>query len=71
MNVAGKILTEAGRAFELDGHAASIGVSIGLSVYRPGTQTSAEALLRAADEGMYKAKAAGKGQIFRLDVAGN
>jgi PleD family two-component response regulator len=68
MSVARKILAEACRPFDLNGVPATIGVSIGVTVYHPGEDTTADMLLRAADEGMYKAKAAGKAQIYRLDL---
>lgn len=68
MCVSSKILSEAARPFELNGALGSIGVSIGVTLFQPGDIASAEMLLSAADSGMYKAKAMGRGQACRFDV---
>jgi diguanylate cyclase (GGDEF)-like protein/PAS domain S-box-containing protein len=68
MCVARKILSETAKPFELNGASGSIGVSIGVTVFHPGESASAETLLNAADSGMYKAKAMGRGQACRVDV---
>ena len=57
-----KIRTISERNFQIDGHDLQVGMSIGAALY-PNDAASAEALLKCADEAMYKAKKSGKNRI--------
>jgi len=59
--VATKLLTTLARPFELDGHLISITSSVGISLY-PHQASDLEALLKEADNAMYRAKQSGKGR---------
>ncbi|MCD6486544.1 MAG: diguanylate cyclase [Syntrophobacterales bacterium] len=54
-----KILNEVDSDFKIHGQIVSIGVSIGVSIFREG-DVNVEELIRQADEAMYSAKKAGK-----------
>ncbi|HEY6896132.1 MAG TPA: diguanylate cyclase [Rhodocyclaceae bacterium] len=62
--VAEKIVATLGRPYELAGSEESIGVSLGIAL-SPDDATESEDLVRAADQAMYAAKAAGRG-AFRF-----
>ncbi|MHB8462148.1 MAG: PAS domain S-box protein, partial [Vulcanimicrobiaceae bacterium] len=62
--LAERIVMALSRPFELDGFVAEIDVSVGYAVFPEDAQTPGE-LVRIADEAMYVAKAAGKGQVAR------
>jgi|AntRauTorckE6833_2_1112554.scaffolds.fasta_scaffold12867_3 diguanylate cyclase (GGDEF)-like protein/PAS domain S-box-containing protein len=57
-----RILQALTEPFQLLGHQVELGASIGALGFNPGTQTSSE-LLTQADNAMYAAKNAGKGQV--------
>lgn len=63
-HVAEKIIAAIGSPFDLAGFDETIGVSIGIALF-PGDASDSEALIRAADDAMYAAKAAGRG-AFRF-----
>lgn len=58
-HVAEKILAAVDQPFDIDGQQVEIGASIGIAVI-PADGASAEEVLKAADEAMYQAKAAGR-----------
>jgi diguanylate cyclase (GGDEF)-like protein/PAS domain S-box-containing protein len=61
--IAGRMIDELSRSFQLDGREVAIGGSIGVAGWTPGRPVlSADELLRRADIAMYRAKAAGKGR---------
>ena len=63
--VAARLIAELGRPFALRAGSATVGASVGLAFRGPGTSLAgiaADALLRAADEALYAAKATGKGR---------
>jgi len=62
--LAGGIISEISRPFEVDGHRIEIGASVGIAVARPGKAYS-DGLVRDADLALYAAKAAGRG-TFRF-----
>jgi GGDEF domain-containing protein len=66
--VADRILRAFDEPVDADGIGVTIGVSVGLAVLYPNTAAGAESLLAAADEAMYRAKAAGRGRIERIDI---
>jgi diguanylate cyclase (GGDEF)-like protein/PAS domain S-box-containing protein len=57
--VAGKMIDSLTRPFDLEGHQAHIGASIGITLF-PDDATDRSALFRNADLAMYRAKAAGR-----------
>jgi diguanylate cyclase (GGDEF)-like protein len=57
--VAKRILIALAEPFQLQNHQASVGASIGISIF-PGDGSSAEQLLKSADMAMYEAKKSGK-----------
>lgn len=59
--LASKLCDETARAFEIDGHLLTVGVSIGIAVC-PDGKCDADALLSEADKAMYEAKRQGKGR---------
>jgi diguanylate cyclase (GGDEF)-like protein len=68
--VARRIALAISEPFELSSHSVDIGASIGIAV-SPDHGSSIEALMRAADIAMYRAKACGGGQhcLFNADLA--
>lgn len=62
--LAARIVGVLGTAFEVSGHTLHIGASIGIALY-PDDAGSAAGLLDSADEAMYDAKRAGRGQYRR------
>jgi diguanylate cyclase (GGDEF)-like protein/PAS domain S-box-containing protein len=62
--LAARIVSVLGTAFEVSGHMLHIGASIGIALY-PDDAGSAAGLLDSADEAMYDAKRAGRGQYRR------
>ncbi|MBV8685404.1 MAG: EAL domain-containing protein [Alphaproteobacteria bacterium] len=62
--LAGALIAEVSRPYQVDGHRIEIGTSVGIAVGRPGRAYAAE-LVRDADLALYAAKAAGRG-AFRL-----
>jgi diguanylate cyclase (GGDEF)-like protein/PAS domain S-box-containing protein len=62
--LAARIVGVLGMAFEVSGHTLHIGASIGIALY-PDDAGSAAGLLDSADEAMYDAKRAGRGQYRR------
>jgi len=65
--VARRIVVAISEPFELCSHSVDIGASIGIAV-TPEHGTSIEALMRAADIAMYRAKSVGGGQHFLFDA---
>jgi diguanylate cyclase (GGDEF)-like protein len=57
---ADRIIAAVSRPYEIDGHALSVGASIGIAVARPG-KAYAAALVKEADLALYAAKAQGRG----------
>ncbi|MEA3067977.1 MAG: diguanylate cyclase, partial [Sphingomonadales bacterium] len=68
--VARRIVLAISEPFELCSHSVDIGASIGIAI-SPDHGTSLEALMRAADIAMYRAKSSGGGQhcLFDADLA--
>ena len=68
--LARRVVLAISEPFELNSHSVDIGASIGIAV-SPDHGTSIEALMRAADIAMYRAKALGGGQhcLFDADLA--
>jgi Amt family ammonium transporter len=64
--VAGRILHEMERPFDIFGHTVNAGVSIGAAMAGP-EHTSSDLLLRDADFAMYRAKQAGRGSYEIFD----
>ncbi|MGD0347158.1 MAG: EAL domain-containing protein [Terracidiphilus sp.] len=64
--VAGRILREMERPFDIFGHTVQAGVSIGAAMAGP-EHTSPDLLLRDADFAMYRAKQAGRGRCEIFD----
>ena len=64
--IARRIALAISEPFELGGHSVEIGASIGVAIY-PDHGTSVEALMRAADIGMYHAKSSGGGRHCLFD----
>jgi diguanylate cyclase (GGDEF)-like protein len=62
--LAGRLVAALERDFDVDGHAVSIGVSIGVAL-APEHGTTADALMAKADQALYAAKESGRRQ-FRL-----
>ncbi len=58
--IADRIVVEVSRAYAIDGHQLDVGVSIGIAMAWPAA-TSYEALLKDADDALYRAKANGRG----------
>ena len=65
--VAKKIIEAMSVSFDLEGHQAQIGISIGISRYSEEASNEDE-LMRRADEAMYEAKSAGK-NTYRLSTS--
>ena len=57
--LAERIIEDIARPFEIDGHQIAIGTSIGISLF-PGDGSDAEALVKAADMALYRAKSDGR-----------
>jgi diguanylate cyclase (GGDEF)-like protein len=68
--VARRVVLAISEPFELSSHSVDIGASIGVAI-TPDHGTSIEALMRAADIAMYRAKSSGGGQhcLFNSDLA--
>jgi len=64
--VARRIVVAISEPFELSSHSVDIGASIGMAIC-PEHGASIEALMRAADIAMYRAKESGGGQYFLFD----
>ncbi len=64
-----KLLTEASRPFDFDGHNIAVGASIGIALY-PDHGDDVETLLHHADQAMYQAKNQGKNtfRFFTEDI---
>jgi diguanylate cyclase (GGDEF)-like protein/PAS domain S-box-containing protein len=62
MMVAGKVVAAAGEPFELAGQPLLVGASVGVAFWRPGEEGWKDVLERA-DLMLYRAKAAGRGQV--------
>jgi diguanylate cyclase (GGDEF)-like protein/PAS domain S-box-containing protein len=60
-DVADRILRAVGRPVTVDGRQLTIGVSVGVTIARPGA--AAADLLRESDTAMYEAKSSGRGRI--------
>jgi diguanylate cyclase (GGDEF)-like protein/PAS domain S-box-containing protein len=65
VQVAGKILAAFARPFQVEGHALSVGISIGVALY-PDDAHDEAMLLRNADAAMYAAKQAGRNNFQRF-----
>ena len=68
--VARRVVVAISEPFELSSHSVDIGASIGVAI-SPDHGTSVEALMRAADIAMYRAKSCGGGQhcVFNSELA--
>ena len=62
VRLANRILSASRETVMIDGHRLSYSTSIGVSLY-PQMASSAELLVRSADEAMYAAKTSGKGRV--------
>ncbi|WP_245501385.1 putative bifunctional diguanylate cyclase/phosphodiesterase [Lichenibacterium minor] len=60
--VATRIIEALRRPFQIEGHRIEIGASVGVSLY-PDDGVNADALMRAADAAMYRAKEEGRGAV--------
>ena len=58
--VAQRVIGEVSKPVTLHGKTVCIGTSIGIALFQNATETPAEALLKMADDAMYRSKAAGK-----------
>ena len=67
-HVAGKIIASIASPYALDGHPIRISTSVGISMYTSGDST-AEDLIKAADDALYSAKRAGKNR-YEFAAAG-
>lgn len=63
---ANKLLSAARQPFEIHGETVCVSASIGVALHVPGSKNTPETLLKMADQAMYKAKRAGKNQIYWL-----
>jgi diguanylate cyclase (GGDEF)-like protein len=68
--IARRVVLAISEPFELSSHSVDIGASVGVAI-SPDHGTSIEALMRAADIAMYRAKSTGGGQhcLFNADLA--
>ncbi|HEY6048291.1 MAG TPA: EAL domain-containing protein [Sphingomicrobium sp.] len=66
--IARRVVLAISEPFELSSHSVDIGASIGVAI-APDHGTSVEALMRAADIAMYRAKSCGGGQFCLFDAA--
>jgi diguanylate cyclase (GGDEF)-like protein len=68
--LAKRVIDELGRPFNLDGHEAVVGVSIGMATFSPDQPASPDQLLMNADLALYKSKNSGRGtyHFFREDM---
>jgi diguanylate cyclase (GGDEF)-like protein len=66
--VASKVLEQLAEPFQLDGVSATISASIGIAVYPEGAD-EVEALIKQADQAMYRAKNNGKNTYAYLSDA--
>jgi diguanylate cyclase (GGDEF)-like protein len=62
-SLAQRLITALRPSIELDGHLATIGVSIGIALSQPVGSCSAEEMLQDADVALYQAKEAGRGRF--------
>jgi diguanylate cyclase (GGDEF)-like protein len=60
-DVADKMLAACSREYQIDGERLAVSASIGIAVPDP-ARTTLDALIRAADVGLYRAKAGGRGR---------
>jgi diguanylate cyclase (GGDEF)-like protein/PAS domain S-box-containing protein len=63
-SVANKLIERVSALIELPGATATVGASIGIAIFTPGHNTSADDLVKEADYWMYEAKKAGRGRVF-------
>lgn len=63
-----RILAALAAPFDLEGHLASIGASVGVAMF-PAHGTTLTELMRAADVAMYRAKEAGRGRVEAFNEA--
>lgn len=68
--IATRIIETLRRPFQVENHRIEIGASIGVSLY-PQDGTDADALMRAADAAMYRAKDEGRGAVRFFEAAMN
>ncbi len=62
-SLAERLVRVIGAPVELDGQEITIGASIGISMYQPGSETTAQVLLQQADLALAGAKAEGRGSF--------
>ncbi|HEY0150163.1 MAG TPA: EAL domain-containing protein [Allosphingosinicella sp.] len=62
--IAGRLIAQVSRPYEVDGHKVEIGASVGIAIAQPG-KAYASGLIRDSDLALYAAKAAGRG-TFRF-----
>jgi len=67
-SLAGRVIDMLGRQFEIQGHAVSIGVSIGIAMARGGATDPVE-LMKQADTALYVSKHRGRGMFTVYDPA--
>ena len=63
-----RIIDRLARPFQLDEESAFVSASIGIALY-PGDAQQPEALMRSADQAMYRAKASGRNQLSFFEPA--
>jgi diguanylate cyclase (GGDEF)-like protein/PAS domain S-box-containing protein len=62
--IAANLLRRIGESVAFETQSASVGASIGIAIYQPGSGQSPAELIATADRWMYQAKRSGKGQIL-------
>lgn len=62
--VAHKLIERIAMPIDICGDSATVGASVGIALFTPGSDTSAADLLKEADRWMYEAKKAGRGRVL-------
>lgn len=65
---ADKLLSVTRQPFVIHGETVCISASIGVALHLPGEKSTPDILLKMADQAMYKAKRAGKNQVYWLSL---
>jgi diguanylate cyclase (GGDEF)-like protein len=66
-NVAHQLLAALGQPFDIEGHAVTLGASIGIALYSTASNSASE-MMSQADHAMYQAKRAGKNGVHFFDA---